>query len=94
MTTDRAFLNVTQSLTGRRWVGPGLEADRQAEAMAQITRLPMAPAPRIATRCSAPTAEVRRLSVCCSTMAMVSIEASSSRVSETYRRRATALKLA
>ena len=42
MTTDRAFLNVTQSLTGRRWVGPGLEADRQAEAMAQITRLPMA----------------------------------------------------
>lgn len=42
MTTDRAFLNVTHSLTGRRWVGPGLEADRQAEAMAQITRLPMA----------------------------------------------------
>jgi len=40
--TDRAFLNVTQSLTGRRWVGPGPEAERQAEAMAQITRLPMA----------------------------------------------------
>ena len=31
--TTRAFLNVTQSLTGRRWVGPGIEADRQAEAM-------------------------------------------------------------
>ena len=42
MTTDRAFLNVAHSLTGRHWVGPGLEADRQAEAMAQITRLPMA----------------------------------------------------
>lgn len=40
--TSRAFLNVTQSLTGRRWVGPGLEAERQAEAMAQATRLPMA----------------------------------------------------
>lgn len=40
--TARAFLNVTASLTGRRWVGPGLEAERQAEAMAQTTRLPMA----------------------------------------------------
>lgn len=40
--TNRAFLNVTQSLTGRRWVGPGLEAERLAEAMAQQTRLPMA----------------------------------------------------
>ena len=40
--TDRAFLNVTQSLTGRRWIGPGLEAARQAEAMMQATRLPMA----------------------------------------------------
>lgn len=39
---NRAFLNVAQSLTGRRWVGPGLEAERLAEAMAQITRLPMA----------------------------------------------------
>lgn len=40
--TSRAFLNVTESLTGRRWVGPGLEAERQAEAMAQVTRLPLA----------------------------------------------------
>jgi single-stranded-DNA-specific exonuclease len=40
--TTRAFLNVERSLTGRRWVGPGLEAERQAEAMAQTTRLPLA----------------------------------------------------
>ena len=40
--TTRAFLNVTQSLTGRRWTGPGLEAARLAEAMGQITRLPPA----------------------------------------------------
>ena len=37
-----AFLNVEHSLTGRRWVGPSGEAGRLAEAMAQITRLPMA----------------------------------------------------
>jgi single-stranded-DNA-specific exonuclease len=36
------FLNVTTSLTGRRWVGPTAEADRLAEGMAQTTRLPMA----------------------------------------------------
>ena len=40
--TARAFLNVSQSLTGRRWVGPGLQAERLAEAMAQATRLPPA----------------------------------------------------
>ncbi len=40
--TSRAFLNVERSLTGRRWVGPGLEAERKAEAMAQSTRLPLA----------------------------------------------------
>ena len=39
--TTRAFLNVEHSLTGRRWVGPGSEADRLAEAMAQQTRLPL-----------------------------------------------------
>jgi single-stranded-DNA-specific exonuclease len=38
----RAFLNVECSLTGRRWVGPGAEAERLAEAMAQTTRLPLA----------------------------------------------------
>jgi single-stranded-DNA-specific exonuclease len=36
-----AFLNVTASLTGRRWVGPDPVQDRLAEAMAQTTRLPL-----------------------------------------------------
>ncbi|MEM7599592.1 MAG: single-stranded-DNA-specific exonuclease RecJ [Pseudomonadota bacterium] len=35
-----AFLHVETSLTGRRWVGPGAEVDRQAEALAQSTTLP------------------------------------------------------
>ena len=35
-----SFLDVEQSLTGRRWVGPSPEADRLAEAMAQATHLP------------------------------------------------------
>ncbi len=34
-----AFLHVEHSLNGRRWVGPGLEIDRQAEALAQATGL-------------------------------------------------------
>ena len=34
------FLGVAQSLTGRRWVGPGMETDRAAEALAQATSLP------------------------------------------------------
>ncbi|WP_444454635.1 single-stranded-DNA-specific exonuclease RecJ [Rhodobacter capsulatus] len=36
-----SFLDVDTSLTGRRWVGPSLEVDRLAEAMAQATRLPL-----------------------------------------------------
>lgn len=36
-----AFLSVEESLTGRRWTGSGPELDRQAEAMAQSTRLPL-----------------------------------------------------
>jgi len=40
--TDRAFLNVEASLTGRRWIGPTAAADRLAEAMMQATRLPLA----------------------------------------------------
>ena len=40
--TARAFLSVDHSLTQRRWVGPGDEAERLAEAMAQLTRLPLA----------------------------------------------------
>ncbi|MEH7829031.1 single-stranded-DNA-specific exonuclease RecJ [Gemmobacter denitrificans] len=39
---ERAFLNVEASLTGRRWVGPGAEPARRAEAMMQDTRLPLA----------------------------------------------------
>lgn len=37
-----AFLDVEQSLTGRRWVGPGAEISRAADAMAQQTALPRA----------------------------------------------------
>ena len=34
-----AFLDVSESLTGRRWIGPSLEEDRLAEAMARDARL-------------------------------------------------------
>ncbi|MBW4708471.1 single-stranded-DNA-specific exonuclease RecJ [Roseobacter sp. YSTF-M11] len=37
-----SFLGVEESLTGRRWVGPALEIDRAAEAIAQHTGLPRA----------------------------------------------------
>ncbi|MDN5787008.1 MAG: single-stranded-DNA-specific exonuclease RecJ, partial [Pseudorhodobacter sp.] len=40
--TERAFLDVEASATGRRWVGPNVEEQRLAEAMAQVTRLPQA----------------------------------------------------
>lgn len=36
------YLNVSSSLTGRRWIGPTVETERQAEALAQATRLPLA----------------------------------------------------
>ena len=39
-TTGMSYLGVEASLTGRRWIGPGVEEDRQAEAMAQQTDLP------------------------------------------------------
>ncbi|WP_095590058.1 single-stranded-DNA-specific exonuclease RecJ [Actibacterium ureilyticum] len=35
------FLNVACSLTGRRWVGPAPEVERQAEHIAQTTTLPL-----------------------------------------------------
>jgi single-stranded-DNA-specific exonuclease len=35
-----AFLDVSASLTGRRWCGPSVELERMAEAMAQHTALP------------------------------------------------------
>jgi single-stranded-DNA-specific exonuclease len=34
------FLGVETSIGGRQWCGPGIERDRQAEAMAQATSLP------------------------------------------------------
>ncbi|MEP5630304.1 MAG: single-stranded-DNA-specific exonuclease RecJ [Tateyamaria sp.] len=37
-----SFLNVSQSVTGRRWVGPATEIARAADAMAQQTELPSA----------------------------------------------------
>ena len=39
--TKPAFLSVDTSLTGRRWVGPSDEQNRRAEAMCQITGLPL-----------------------------------------------------
>ncbi len=51
---ERAFLNVEASLTGRRWVGPGEEMTRQAEALAQATRLPPALCQILARRGVAP----------------------------------------
>jgi single-stranded-DNA-specific exonuclease len=38
--STRAFLNVENSLTGRRWLGPAAPAKLLAEAMAQSTQLP------------------------------------------------------
>ena len=35
-----SFLGVERSLTGRRWLGPDSEAERQCEAMVQATSLP------------------------------------------------------
>ncbi len=40
MTAPHAFLGVTASLTGRRWIGPTDADDRLSEAMAQTTGLP------------------------------------------------------
>ncbi|MEP4247436.1 single-stranded-DNA-specific exonuclease RecJ [Tateyamaria sp.] len=37
-----SFLNVSQSVTGRRWVGPATEIARAADAMVQQTELPSA----------------------------------------------------
>lgn len=54
MTNDQAFLSVETSLTGRRWVGLGLEAERKAEALAQTTGKPLALARVLAQRGVAP----------------------------------------
>jgi len=53
-----AFLGVETSLTGRRWVGPGIEAVRASEALNQQTNLPMAVCQVLARRgVDAPEAE-------------------------------------
>ncbi|WP_368345895.1 single-stranded-DNA-specific exonuclease RecJ [Pelagovum sp. HNIBRBA483] len=44
-----AFLGVTQSLTGRRWIGPSVEEERHTEAMEQLTGL-LAPVCRTLVR--------------------------------------------
>ncbi len=49
-----AFLNVTASLTGRRWVGPAIETARAADAMVQQTGLPRALCQVLARRGVAP----------------------------------------
>lgn len=49
-----AFLNVTQSLTHRRWIGPDAESDRLTEAMVQATRLPLPLARLLVARGVAP----------------------------------------
>jgi single-stranded-DNA-specific exonuclease len=51
-----AFLNVERSLTGRRWVGPGEAQRRGAEAIAQVTGLPLPVALVLARRGIAPEA--------------------------------------
>ncbi|MBR9762172.1 MAG: single-stranded-DNA-specific exonuclease RecJ [Rhodobacteraceae bacterium] len=48
------FLDVSASLTGRRWVGPGAEVERQAEAIVQEDHLPDALARILARRGVAP----------------------------------------
>ncbi len=52
----RAFLGVEASLTGRRWVGPTAEQDRQAEALIQRARVPEAVARVLARRGVSPEA--------------------------------------
>ena len=48
------FLDISASLTGRRWVGPGAEIERQAEAIVQADHLPDALARILARRGVAP----------------------------------------
>ena len=51
---EAAFLGVESSLTGRRWVGPGLEVERAAETLAQRTALPRPVCQVLAQRSVAP----------------------------------------
>ena len=54
MSDRAAFLGVESSATGRRWVGPGVDEDRLAEALAQATGLPAPVAQVLARRGVAP----------------------------------------
>ena len=56
VTETSGFLGVSQSLTGRRWVGPGIEVERAAEAIEQATALPRAVCQVLARR-GVPVAE-------------------------------------
>ncbi|MEY8828985.1 single-stranded-DNA-specific exonuclease RecJ [Sedimentitalea sp. XS_ASV28] len=51
-----AFLDIESSLTGRRWIGPDVDAERAADAMAQETALPRAVC-QVLTRRGVPAAE-------------------------------------
>ena len=53
-----AYLNVEKSLTGRRWVGPSGEAERQAEALAQQSGLPR-PICAVLARAGVPASEAQ-----------------------------------
>lgn len=52
-----SFLGVEASVTGRRWVGPSVDTDRAAEALAQATALPR-PLCQVLARRGVPAAEV------------------------------------
>lgn len=39
--SETAFLGIESSLTGRRWVGPGVEAERAAELLLQRAEIPL-----------------------------------------------------
>ncbi len=56
-----SFLGVQASLTGRRWVGPTVEADRLSEAMGQATGLPRALCATLVRRGVAPEDAARFL---------------------------------
>lgn len=53
-----AFLDVEQSLTGRRWTGPSVELSRAAEALEQATGLP-APVAAVLARRGVPPEEAQ-----------------------------------
>jgi single-stranded-DNA-specific exonuclease len=53
-----AFLGVEKSLTGRRWIGPSIEMERAADAIAQRSDLPRAVCQVLARR-GVPEAEAR-----------------------------------